>query len=350
MTERILIPDDPAQQTTVAVEKLTHVIEQLLVKQSLFQFDAAVAAKRMIEADLYGRPAHGAGRIVDASAAIKIGDVDPRARVLTVHETHVVTILDGSRALGQIAATKGIEAAIAKAKSSGVGITSISNSQTLGALSVYLRLAAEEGVIAIGMSSTGGATVTAPGSTVGTVGNAAFAYAIPRDQNPPIVFDTACGSASWAQLKLLHRFGVPIPEGIAFTSEGEPTAEMDAAKFLAPTGGSLGFGLSLLCSILAGPLSDGQMAIRKKRSDSGDDSQHFFIALNINQFTDPERFHKRVELAIAEMKELDPSFQLPGERGAASFLQRTQLGIPLHHTIAAEIRQLAQSLNVEPGF
>ena len=341
---------DPLQQVTVASDALTPLIEQLLFKQSMFQFDAVVAAQRMIEADLYGISAHGAGRILDASAAIKVGDVDPRARVLTMHETSVLTVLDGSRALGHVAATKGIEAAIAKARSSGVGISAIGNSQTLGALSVYLRLAAAEGVIAIGMSSTGGATVSAPGTTTGSVGNAAFSYAIPRLEAPPIVFDTACGAASWAQLKLLKRFGVPIPDGLAFTANGQPTTDVDLANVISPAGGSLGFGLSLLCSVLAGPLSDGQMAIRKKRTDSADDSQHFFIALNISQFTDPERFYKRLETAIAEMKAQDNNFRLPGERGAACHAERSQSGIPLHKTIADEIRTLAESLKVEPRF
>ena len=350
MSERLTIPDDSSQQIRVDAEELGHVLEQILSKKSLFQFDASVAVKRMIETDLYGIASHGCMKIIDIVEAIDIGDVDPRARVLIVNESDVISSFDGGRALGQIAATKGIEAAIAKAKSSGVGVSSIGNSQSLGALSVYLRLAASEGLIAIGMSSTGGATITSPGTTIGTVGNSAFAYAVPRQDALPIVFDSACGSESWGKVKLLKRFGVPIPDGIAFDAEGNPTTDIDEATTMSPAGNQLGFGLSLLCSILAGPLSDGQMAIKKKRSDSGDDSQHFFIVFDIGHFTDPERFHKRMESAIEEMKSANESLSLPGERGAECFQKNSQTGIPLHTSVVEEIRQLAMENGVDVTF
>ncbi|MEW4490711.1 Ldh family oxidoreductase [Thalassoglobus sp. JC818] len=354
MSPSIPIPTDSPDQIRIPVEQIVAVIEKILVKKSLFQFDATVAAQRLVEADLYGIPSHGCGRILDLVSAIDCGDVDPRARVLIVDENDVLSILDGGRALGHLAATKGVEAAIAKAKSSGVGISCIGNSQTLGALSVPLRMASEKGLIAIGFSSTGGATVAAPGTTIGVVGNAAFAYAIPRKDSPPIVFDTACGVESWGKLSLLKRFGVSIPDEIAFDTEGQPTSDIEAAAALMPLGGELGFGLSLLGSIVAGPLAGGQMAIRKKGTDSSDDSQHFFIVLDIEHFTETDRFQKRVDVAVAEMREKAnegcQSFRLPGEQGADSFKEFSTTGIPLHCSIVEEIKQLAQSLGVEVSF
>ncbi|WP_197441330.1 Ldh family oxidoreductase [Thalassoglobus neptunius] len=354
MSSAIPIPTDSPDLIRIPVEQMVSVVEQILVKKSLFQFDATVAAQRLVEADLYGIPSHGCGRIRELVSAIDCGDVDPRARVLIVDENDVLSVLDGGRALGHLAATKGVEAAIAKAKSSGVGISCIGNSQTLGALSVPLRMASENGLIAIGFSSTGGATVAAPGMTTGVVGNAAFAYVIPRKDLPPIVFDSACGVESWGKLNLLKRFGVSMPNDFAFDSEGQPTSDIDAAATLMPLGGELGFGLSFLGSILAGPLVGGQMAIRKKGTDSSDDSQHFVIVLDIGHFTEADRFHKRIDVAVEEMKEKakegDREFRIPGERGADCFHEYSTTGIPLHRSILEEIKQLAQSLNVDDSF
>lgn len=101
------------------------------------------------------------GRYLDA---IDAGDIDPRARVLTVSETPAVAVLDGSRAVGHVAATKAMTIAIEKAKDVGTGTVAVGNSQHLGAASVYALMAAREGLIGFCTTSTGRPTVAAFGS------------------------------------------------------------------------------------------------------------------------------------------------------------------------------------------
>lgn len=348
----VSFPSDPTQEVRLTAEQLGPVLEKMLIKKSMFQFDASVAVKRMLEADLYGYSSHGCGRICESLDAMDLGDIDPRARVLVLDENDAITLLDGSRALGQVAATKGIESAIAKAKSSGVGIAAISNSQTLGAASVYVRMAVAEGMIALCLSSTGGATVAAPGTHAGAVGNAAFAYGVPVEDRTPLIFDSACGAESWGKLRLLERYGIPLPPGLAYDESGGEAADFSSAKVLQPSGGALGFGLSLLCSVLAGPLTHGRMAIKKTRSPSAEDSQHFFLVLNIASFHDPERFQKQLKSGLDEIRELPPidaaaPVRLPGDRAQQCYQNSTQNGIPFHESIINEIRARAEQLGVE---
>jgi len=344
-------PSDASQETRVPVETARRVIEQILVKKSLFQFDASTATQRMIDADRFGIPAHGIGRIVDYVAAMDLGDIDPRGRVLVMDDQPAYAVMDGSRAIGHVASTKGMETAIQKATDSGIGFVCVGNSQTLGAASVYTRLAAEAGMIGICLSSTGGATVTAPGTNAGAVGNTAIAFAIPVQDSHPLVFDSACGQESWAKLNLLKRYGVPIPDGILLTEDGTPTNDVDAAKFQFPASG-LGFGMSLLSSILAGPLCGGWMPIRKTRTSSAEDSQHVFLAFNIEKFVAPERFQKQLVFALDAIRALpvaagSDSIRLPGDRGAAISKEVDASGIPLHNSVLEEVRSLASSLKVE---
>ncbi len=351
MTQSIPFPNDPAQEVRLTPEQLTPVLEAMFVKKSMFQFDASVAVKRMLEADLYGIPSHGAGRICEYIDAIDLGDIDPRARVLVLHENDVMTMMDGSRSIGHVAATKAIESASAKAKSSGVGVAALSNSQTLGAASVYVRLAVEQGLIAICMSSTGGATVAAPGTKSGAVGNAAFSYGVPIRNGAPVIFDSACGASSWGKLRLLEQYGLPVPAGIAFDEQGEEATTFEAAKVLQSGGKELGYGLSLLCSILAGPLSVGRMPIKKTRSDSAEDSQHFFIVFDISSFQDPERFQKQLNAGLDEIRELPSEnpgepVRIPGDRSQQCFQNYSQNGIPFHRSTIDEIRARAEQLGV----
>lgn len=351
MSHSIPFPCDPSQELRITREQLTPVLEQMLVKKSVFQFDASVAVKRMIEADLYGIPSHGCARFCEYLDAMDLGDIDPRARVLVLDENDALTVMDGSRSLGHVAATKGIESAVAKAKSAGVGIAAVSNSQTLGAASIYVRLAVAEGMIAIAFSSTGGATVQGLNTNAGAVGNTAFAYGVPIQDHAPLIFDAACGAESWGKLKLLERYGLPIPDGILFGEAGEGVNSVEEAKVMAPAGGELGFGLSMLCSILAGPLSAGRLPIKKTRSDSAEDSQHMFIVLNIASFNSPERFQKNLLAGLEEIRELPPidpehPVRLPGDRSQQCFQNYSQNGIPFQQTIVDEIRARAEQLGV----
>jgi LDH2 family malate/lactate/ureidoglycolate dehydrogenase len=327
----------------------------MLVKRSMFQFDAATAVQRMLEADLYGIPAHGCGRIGEYLDALDVGDIDPRARVLTLQDAPAFAVLDGSRAMGQVAATKGAELAAEKAAENGIAMVTIGNSQTLGAAAVYVRLIAERGLIGLCLSSTGGATVTAPGTTAGAVGNSPLAYAVPVQGSHPVVFDAACGMHSWGKLELLGRYGIPFPEGIAFDAQGAETNILDTARTMHPTGGAFGFGLSLLCSILAGPLAGGRTPIHKKRSPSAEDSQHVFLAIDIAQFTNPETFQKELQATLEEIRNLPPidalnPVRIPGDRQMACFREYSETGIPIHRGIAEEIKQRAEKLKVEVSW
>ena len=94
-------------------------------------------------------------------AYIAFRDIDPRAQVLTVSETPAMAVLDGGRAIGHVAATKGMQLAIAKAREVGTGTVAVKNGQHFGAASVYALMAIEAGMIGYCTTSTAGATVAA---------------------------------------------------------------------------------------------------------------------------------------------------------------------------------------------
>ncbi len=352
MSDSIPFPSLPDQEIRVPVEGLQDVVANLLVKHSMFRFDAKVAAARLVEADLYGMRGHGVallGRLLDA---IDQGNIDPRGRVLTLNDAPCFATLDGSRTIGPLAATQGAELAAVKAKEQGVGIVAIGNGQTLGCAEVYARLMAHAGVIGLCMTSSGSAIVTAPGTRSGAVGNCAFAYAVPVKNQPVIVFDSACGATSWGKLSLLQRYGMPIPDGLLFDGEGNPTNELDVAKTMLPAGGPLGFGLSMFCSILAGPLCNGWMPIHKIRPTDAEDSQHFFLAISPERFCNVDKFEAEVMSSLEKISALPPEdpdvpVRIPGERGDAVYEDCQKNGIPLHREIAEEIKARAQAKKVD---
>ncbi|MEZ6068421.1 MAG: Ldh family oxidoreductase [Planctomycetaceae bacterium] len=344
-------PHDPAQEVLVPVEQLRQVIVAALVKKSMFQFDAEIVADRMLEADLRGIDGHGAVALPRYLGIMDAGNIDPRARVLTESETAAVAVLDGSRAMGQVAATKGMQLAMQKASEVGTGTVVIHHSLHFGAAAVYALLAARSGLIGFCASNPAGRGVAAPGTNYAAVSNAPLAWAIPTsDLDDPIVIDFACGAASWGKLRLLKEYGLPVPTGLIFDAAGEETDDPTQGRVLAPAGVQ-GFGLGLAMGLLAGGLSGGKLHHRKTGDFTTECSEHFLQAIDPRHFTDPDRFRARAteaREAIRSLSPVDPSIpvRVPGDRGRRESQARRDAGIPLHRSLLAELTAAMSKLKI----
>jgi LDH2 family malate/lactate/ureidoglycolate dehydrogenase len=348
-------PRDPSQEVRVPVEALRQFVVRLLVRKSMFQFDADAAAARLIEADLRGLQSHGVRALPRYIDAMDAGDIDPRARLLVEHETPAMAVLCGSTALGHVAATKGMQLAIAKAKECGVGAVTVHHSQHLGAASVYALLAAREGLIGFCTSNTGSPTVAAPGAVSAATANNPLAWAAPAGGGPPLVFDMACGEASWGKVHSLGLYGLPLPDGVALDAEGHPTTDPKAAKTILPAAGVRGFGLAMLASILSGALAGGKLPHKKTRSPSAEGSEHFLLALDVGQFTDAGKFGGKLADQREFVRGLPPAagvakVRAPGDLANAEEQERRDLGIPLHRADVEELQRRATKLKVEHPF
>jgi LDH2 family malate/lactate/ureidoglycolate dehydrogenase len=101
-----------------------------------------------------------------------LGDIDPRARVITITETPAMAVLDGSTGMGHVAMTNGMLTAVEKADQSGTGTVIIRNSRPGGSLCGIARLAAGKGLIGLVMSSF-------EQTACGGAGNPGVAWAVP---------------------------------------------------------------------------------------------------------------------------------------------------------------------------
>lgn len=344
-------PHDPSQELRVPAESLRRLAIDLLLSKGMYRFDAEMAADRLIEADLRGIQSHGTRALHRYLDAIDLGDIDPRASVLTVHETPAIAVLDGGRAIGHVAATKGMALAIGKAREQGTGTVAIRNSQHFGAASVYALMAVQAGMIGYCTTSTAGATVAAFGSRGPAVANNAFAWGVPTRRGAPFVLDMACAATSWGKVESYQFYGLPLPEGMALDAEGRPTCDPRAAKVLLPCAGARGFGLAFLSSVLAGPLVGGKMPLHKTGRPAEERSEHFFYAIDLRQFGDEERFFSEIESTMAAIRALPPAegfdrIRFPGELEWERSEEYRRNGIPVHREHAAVLQRQAERAGV----
>jgi LDH2 family malate/lactate/ureidoglycolate dehydrogenase len=251
-------------------------------------------------------------------------------------------------------------AAVEKAKATGVGVVSVRNATSAGALGYFAMLAAEADQIGFAINDTP-PLQPAWGGVERTIGNQAFAIAAPAGRHPALLLDTATSALTQAEIHRLSALGAPLPDGTALDASGRPTTVPEEALrgVLLPMGGHRGSGLALMFEVLTGVFSGGT---RFGPTVTGPDDMSqpqgvslYFMTLDpalVQPMTD---FRERVDHVIDSVHASTPApevdvVRVPGERGAASEVERRRDGIPIDATLAEELRELARPFDVRfPG-
>lgn len=351
------IPLDDTQETVVAVEPLRNLIVSVLVRKGMFGAEADIAADRLVEADLRGIHSHGSRTLPKYIRAMDDGDIDPRAMSITAAETPAMAVIEASGGLGHVAATRGMELAIAKAREVGVGTVVIKKGQHFGAAGLYPLLAVQAGMVGFCTTSTGTATVAAYGSREPGTANNAMAWGIPTGSGAPWILDMAVAESSWGKIETLGMYGQPIPSNWALDADGQTTTRAAEAKTLQPAAGARGSGLGFLCSALTSALIGRRTPIHKVANPFGPGSDHFFQAIDPSHFGDPERFVQEIDATIGDIRNLTPAEGF-GQVRVAGDLEwerseqwRTE-GLPLHRSHVESLTELCttQRCNLPDGW
>ena len=345
-------PQDRSQEVLIPLEPLKELLVKIFVRMGMFEVEAEVVADRLIEADLRGIHSHGSRTAERYLEAMDMGDIDPRAQILTTIETPAIAVLDGSNAMGHVAATRAMELAIKKASEVGTGTVTVHNSHHFGAAGVYVLMAVEAGMIGYCTTNTGRATVAAYGSTQAATANNAIAWGVPTREGAPFVLDMACAKTSWGKLDTLAIYGLPIPPGYALDQEGNETTDTTAAKTLLPAAGPRGYGLAMISSILTGALTGGRLPINKTKAPEIEGSEHFFYVIDLKQFVSEERFHEELNSASEAIRQLSPAnehdrVRLPGELEWEQSERVLKEGLHVHQDHAILLKELAKRVNYE---
>ncbi len=342
------IPRDSDQEISVPVDVLKKLIVTVLVRKGMFEVEADIVAARMTEADLRGIHSHGSRTLGKYVAAIDAGDIDPRAISITACETPAIAVIEASGGMGHVAATRGMELAISKAREVGTGTVVIKKGQHYGAAGVYTMLAAKEGMIGFSTTSTGTATVAAYGSNQPGTANNALSWAIPTSSGAPFVLDTAIAESSWGKIESMGMFGLPISPGWALDESGAETTDASAAKTLLPMSGARGSALGFVASALTSALIGRRSPIHKTANPYGPGSDHFFQAIDPSHFGAPDRFIKEIDATITSIKELPPAegvdqVRLAGELEWERSEQWSTDGIPFHRDQVSGLAEVCTS-------
>ena len=339
----------------VTAERLEASVAGIFRACGMSDADARLLTRTLVHADLRGIHSHGVLRVPDYVKKLTKDGVDPKGRPRILRETGGTLVVDGANAMGQIAMAFAMDQAIERAKIFGIAMAAIGHSNHCGAMDFWAMRGLEHGMI--GIAGTHALPTMAPwGGLDKIVGMNPLAIAVPTDLQPPLVLDIAFGMTAHGKMRVYHQKGLPIPEGWAYDSEGEPTTDAAAALegLIAPSGGHKGIGLAVMVGILATLLSGAGYGLESGNMVDGayvgKDGQ-FCIAIRVEAFQALAEFEARadkVSRAIQASRRRAGVSRLysPGLLEAELERRYARDGIPLNDETIAGIEQAAADLGV----
>lgn len=342
---------------TVSVEWLTEALTTIFGATGVSEHGASKVAESLVDADRRGIPSHGAMLVSMYVDRLRSGSVSTRDEAEVLIDSGAITVLDAHHMLGQLSGDQAMDLAVSKAKSHGVGAVTVRQAFHFGGAFRYVQAATRAGCIGLAAANTR-PLMPAPGGASPVVGNNPLAFGIPNGDDEPIVTDMALSEAALGKIRIAASEGREIPETWATDPEGQPTTDPEAAiaGMLLPIGGPKGYGLAVVVDVLTGVLSGGQSGagVKGLYADTSipNDCAHFFLALDVESFADPQAFTGRLHQLVTQITNSDRAPEvdqllLPGQLEAERYEQSEEQGIELDESTLTSIQEAAELVGAD---
>lgn len=271
----------------------------------------------LLDADLSGIESHGIQRLIRYHKEVTEGFVKIEATPEIVKQTPLSATIEGNDTMGQTLSVMAMQLAIDKAKTHGVGIVAVRNSNHYGIAGYYTRMAAREGLIGVCMTNTEAIMVPTFGREA-MLGTNPIAFSMPADPIP-FTFDAATTVVPRGKLEVYAKRDGVIRDGWALDEKGRPCT--DASRVLGniidKTGGGIlplggageetsgykGYGFAMLCEICTGILSGGLTSNHVNRTPGRTNICHFFMAIDYSMFGEKEDLEKSLSMYLEELRQ-----------------------------------------------
>ena len=336
--------------------------------------DSDTISDVLLTADLFGIESHGMQRMVRYHKGLEKGTIHLDAKPEVVFETPVSAVIDGHSGMGQLVGVFAMNKAIEKAKTTGVGIVTVRESNHYGIAGYYTKMASDAGFL--GFSCTNSEAIMVP--TFGSkamLGSNPISVAMPADPYP-FLFDSSTTVVTRGKLEMYNKMGKPLPNGWALDETGHPS--QDAPRVLSnivsksgggimPLGGATetlgshkGYGYGMIAEIFSSILSQGVTSAECCTFPDKTGICHGFAAINPAIFGNPDDIRAHFNEYLRELRESPKAegaerIYTHGEKEVEAQLDRRANGIQVNDGTMVELSNLCQYLKLDfasyfPGY
>ncbi|MBR5553918.1 MAG: Ldh family oxidoreductase [Clostridia bacterium] len=346
-------------------EQLKRFCTDAFVKFGFTNEESDIIVDVLLTSDMYGIESHGMQRLVRYHKGIEKGLIKIDAKPEIVFETPVSAVIEGHDGMGQLLGVKAMNIAIEKAKTTGMAVVTVRNSNHYGIAGYYAKMACREGLI--GMSMTNSEAIMVP--TFGRkamLGSNPIAVAMPAEPYD-FFFDSSTTVVTRGKLEIYNKLQKPLPEGWALDANGKGTSDAGdvlknivakAGGGIMPLGGEFeqtgshkGYGYGMFCEIFTSILSMGLTSNHTHIGGKGG-TCHGFIAINPAMFGDPEAIKEHLSTLLRELREspkaegADRIFT-HGEKEVFAYKDRMENGVDVNINTVAEMVDLCNYLGMD---
>jgi L-2-hydroxycarboxylate dehydrogenase (NAD+) len=357
------MPTSPS--ISVSVEELHRFVLAVFLAVGMTPDDATLMTDSLVEADSCGVTTHGSARLASYVAQLKSGQVNVSPNESIVVDRPAAILIDADNAFGAPVGIRALRLAMVKARKMGTCVVGIRNVNHFGAAGYYTRYAAEEGFLAMAMSSTSPSVVPFGGMTP-RIGNSPMSFATPGADHPELVLDMAQSMTSRGRIKIAMEQRQQIPAGWAIDADGHPTTDPQEALngAVLPSGEHKGSAMSLMVEMLASGLTGAHLTQNIRHAGftnaTGEASEpadvtvgNFYLVIDAAVFGEEQLVRGRAT-SMAEYVRASPaapgfiSVQTPGDIELANRRNALSQGIALLASTVNEFQTLAAELDVTP--
>jgi uncharacterized oxidoreductase len=319
--------------------------------------EAERIARRLVEANLVGHDSHGVIRVASYVQWLKAGKVVAGRSIQVAIENDVIAVVDGQYGFGQTIGEQAMELGIKKSAKHGVAVIALRNSGHLGRIGDWPLLVAEAGKMSLHfVNTTGAGILVAPfGGTQRRLSANPIAAGVPIPGKPPILLDMSACTIAEGKIRVALNKGVAVPENCIIDAKGRPTTDpkvfyADPPGAILSIAGHKGYGLAVLCEVLAGALTGGGCS-NPKNADKVLNGM-LSIILDQSYFQKDAAFAAEMERFIAWVKSSakaspDGEILMPGEIEERTKAKRLRDGIDLDDTTWSQLTATAESVGVK---
>ncbi|MEM9602633.1 MAG: Ldh family oxidoreductase [Pseudomonadota bacterium] len=298
---------------------------------STAQADAIAATITAAERD--GCTSHGLFRVPFYVNALANPGTDAKAKPVLSQPAPALVRVDAASGFCPLALQVGLPALRDTARAQGIAALAINNAYNIAALWPEVETLATEGLVAMAFTAAN-AFVAPAGGTKPLYGTNPMAFAWPRGDQPPLVFDQASSVSARGEIQLHLRDGKPIPPGWAIDADGKPTTDPAAALAGAqlPFGGHKGASIALMVELLAGAMIGDLFSFESSARDTHNTGApfggEFLLAIDPARFGNGDLAARQAhaEQLFAAILE-QPGTRLPGDRRRTARVRTQAEGI-----------------------
>lgn len=317
--------------------------------------EARTVAHGLVEANLFGHDSHGIGllpRYVD-NLRQGIARAGQSARIVADHGALVG--VDGGKGFGQVIGEQAMALAIERARANGVCVAGVANAHHLARIGRWAEQCAAAGFVSVHFVNVLSKPLVAPwNGTDARLATDPFCVGVPHAPHP-LVLDYATSMVALGKVHVALDAGKPLAEGLMIDAAGRPSTDpavmfAEAAGALLPFGQHKGFALAVMCEILGGALSGGQVQ-HERPANNPMLNNMLSIVFAPDKLVTRETLARQIGQLAAWLRgsPLAPgadAIHLPGEPERLRAQERSRAGIPLPRPTLEALGACARGLGV----